>query len=398
MVTTVGSRPSHYDVLELAPEATAEEIGRAFAGKMSLFRARPMAEIAQVTAAYETLRDPAKREAYDEAIGLRAKPVPEPEPEPMQWSFRVAQQGWAPFIASVKTDGLARAASAAPAPEPHVTARPEPKAIVEAERRQEPAVEPRVASIAASLRELAAPAAPAAVEPMPAPSARREEPALEQPPSVSLEQLVREIRASGRAEKERLQDSEDRSIEWRRPAMAVGGLVAGVGLLGGLAGVVAGGAARDSVTVAVPAAKPATKAVDPQLPIAASLVETPPQPVRPDAAVARAARSRAVPQPGFAEKELVDLSRASDAAAAPTTQLADATSEQPVAASVVPASLPLPKAVIARTIDRIGYSCGEVASATPAEGQGAFKITCTSGQSYQAAPVRGRYHFRRLGR
>jgi hypothetical protein len=394
MVTTVGSRPSHYDVLGLAPEATAEEIGRAFAGRMSLFRARPMAEIAQVTAAYETLRDQAKREAYDEAIGLRAKPAPEPEPEPMQWSFRVAQQGWAPFIASLNTDGFGQAAAAAPSPEPHVTARPEPKAVGE----PEPAVEPRVASIAASLRELAKPTAPAAVEPALAPSVRRQEPAREQPPSVSLEQLVREIRASGRAEKERLQDSDERSIDWRRPAMAVGGLVVGVGLLGGLAGVVAGGAARDSVTVAVPAPKPAAKAVDPQLPIAASLVETPPQPVRADAAVARAARSRAVPQPGFAEKELVDLSQASDAAAAPTTQLADATSEQPVAASVVPASLPLPKAVIARTIDRIGYSCGEVASATPAEGQGAFKITCTSGQSYQAAPVRGRYHFRRLGR
>jgi hypothetical protein len=394
MVTTVGSRPSHYDVLGLAPEATAEEIGQAFVGKMSLFRARPMAEIAQVTAAYETLRDPAKREAYDEAIGLRAKP--DPEPEPMQWSFRVSQQSWAPFIASVKTDGLGQAAAVA-SPEPHVTARAERKSIVEPERRPELTVEPRVASIAASLRELAKPTARAAVEAVPPRSASREEPAREQAPSVSLEQLVREIRASGKAEKERPQNSGDRPIEWRRPAMAVGGLVVGVGLLGGLAGVVAGGAARDSVTVAVPAAKPAAKAQLMPAPLAASLVETPPQPVRPDAAVARAARSRAVPQPGFAEKELVDLSQASHAVTGPTTQLADATSEQAVA-EVVPASLPLPKAVIARTIDRIGYSCGEVASATPAEGQGAFKITCTSGQSYQAAPVRGRYHFRRLGR
>jgi hypothetical protein len=66
-------------------------------------------------------------------------------------------------------------------------------------------------------------------------------------------------------------------------------------------------------------------------------------------------------------------------------------------ASGAAASLPLPKAVIARTIHRIGYSCGEVASATAVEGQapGVYKITCTSGQSYQAKPVRGRYHFRR---
>jgi hypothetical protein len=53
--------------------------------------------------------------------------------------------------------------------------------------------------------------------------------------------------------------------------------------------------------------------------------------------------------------------------------------------------------VIARTIHRIGYSCGDVASATAVDGQapGVYKITCTSGQSYQAKPVRGRYHFRR---
>jgi len=27
---------------------------------------------------------------------------------------------------------------------------------------------------------------------------------------------------------------------------------------------------------------------------------------------------------------------------------------------------------------------------------GVFKVTCSSGHSYQAAPVRGRYHFRRV--
>jgi hypothetical protein len=64
----------------------------------------------------------------------------------------------------------------------------------------------------------------------------------------------------------------------------------------------------------------------------------------------------------------------------------------------VAASLPLPKSVIARTIDRIGYACGSVASATAVDGtEGVYKINCTSGQSYQASPVHGRYHFRRLG-
>jgi hypothetical protein len=66
-------------------------------------------------------------------------------------------------------------------------------------------------------------------------------------------------------------------------------------------------------------------------------------------------------------------------------------------ASAVAVNLPLPNTVIARTIERIGYTCGEVASAAPlGSGEpGVFKVTCTSGQSYQARPVHGRYHFRR---
>ena len=69
-------------------------------------------------------------------------------------------------------------------------------------------------------------------------------------------------------------------------------------------------------------------------------------------------------------------------------------------AAVTAAKLPLPNAVVARTIGRIGYACGQVASTTALEGgePGAFKVTCTSGHSYRAAPVRGRYHFRRWGR
>jgi hypothetical protein len=67
-----------------------------------------------------------------------------------------------------------------------------------------------------------------------------------------------------------------------------------------------------------------------------------------------------------------------------------------VAAAPAAASLPLPKAVIARTIGRIGYPCGAVASASASGAPGVFTVTCTSGHSYRAAPVHGRYHFRRL--
>jgi hypothetical protein len=63
------------------------------------------------------------------------------------------------------------------------------------------------------------------------------------------------------------------------------------------------------------------------------------------------------------------------------------------------ARMPLPNAVIARTIGRIGYPCGQVASTSAVAGgaPGVFNVTCTSGHSYRASPVRGRYHFRRLG-
>jgi hypothetical protein len=60
--------------------------------------------------------------------------------------------------------------------------------------------------------------------------------------------------------------------------------------------------------------------------------------------------------------------------------------------------MPLPGPVIARTISRIGYPCGEVASTSTGDGPGVFKVTCTSGHSYRAAPVGGRYRFKRWGR
>ena len=60
------------------------------------------------------------------------------------------------------------------------------------------------------------------------------------------------------------------------------------------------------------------------------------------------------------------------------------------------AKMPLPNSVVARTIGRIGYPCGQVASTTALDGAGVFKVTCTSGHSYRAAPVHGRYRFRRM--
>jgi hypothetical protein len=74
----------------------------------------------------------------------------------------------------------------------------------------------------------------------------------------------------------------------------------------------------------------------------------------------------------------------------------DAVADAPTpAAAPVSASMPLSNAAIARTIGRIGYSCGRVASTSQILGN-MFKVTCTSGDSYRAAPVGGRYRFKRL--
>ena len=101
----------------------------------------------------------------------------------------------------------------------------------------------------------------------------------------------------------------------------------------------------------------------------------------------------------LAEMPAVDVqSRASKLADGATVEAAaGAVADSPVAAAATPAKLPLPNATIARTIGRIGYACGEVASTTAGEAPGVFTVTCTSGQSYRASPVRGRYHFRRVG-
>jgi outer membrane biosynthesis protein TonB len=62
------------------------------------------------------------------------------------------------------------------------------------------------------------------------------------------------------------------------------------------------------------------------------------------------------------------------------------------------ASLPLPGAVVARTIERIGYPCGGIASSARikgAAGETAYRITCTSGDTYRANNKSGRFRFRK---
>ncbi|MBW8784298.1 MAG: hypothetical protein JF593_06630, partial [Novosphingobium sp.] len=180
---------------------------------------------------------------------------------------------------------------------------------------------------------------------------------------------------------------------WNRTAMLVGGVVVGVGVLGAVAGWSSGlveqpQPAEARVTVALPRAK-APAAVAAAEPAAPWLVEQ----ARPQRPRNAGSFHRRPPAPQSVAPDEVQT-----AASAPAeSPSADAMAEtQP--AAVVPASLSVPNHVVARTIGRIGYACGEVASTTHVEGAapGVFKVTCTSGHSYQATPVRGRYHFRRL--
>ena len=217
------------EVLGLTPTATSDEIAQAFVRRMSLFGARPLADVAQVTSAYETLRNPEKRRENDRSL------------EPETGAEAGAGEAW-PVVrtgaAGVETvhrlgaDGpMAQpAAEAMRAPEPHVTAQPDQKI----------SADPRLESIAASLRELAKPglsdaaAAPTpSLVPEPVHPAGGVELKLDPGPKqrrskhksdAGVEQLIQHIRIAGRAEKEKLHDPKGPELEWKRPVSAAAAL------------------------------------------------------------------------------------------------------------------------------------------------------------------------------
>ena len=356
MVSTVKSRPNHYETLGLKPTASDDEIAPAFSRQM--LSPRPMLDVAQIGIAYAVLRDPIKRREYDRSLGLNAKP------EPRQWTYAM-QPRWVPFIASAAPKPMEKdSASKAGLPEPFVAAPPKP------ETRAEPQV-----------------AAPTA--------ASRREPAVE----PRLEPRIPDLMAVRRARAERSRDVDDRIIDWKYPAFAVGSLVVVAGLLGAWAGTTAGSDAAASqtdaaMTVALPKAgpRPSVAAASPA-PVgtpAETLVEWP---VRDSVSVSRSKRNVSRRRPTAQAEQQVREGQAAESQ--PDALSRDPLAPEPSAAQPVAASLPLPNRVIARTIERIGYACGQVASTVEGEG-GVYKVTCTSGHSYQATPVRGRYRFRRL--
>jgi hypothetical protein len=75
---------------------------------------------------------------------------------------------------------------------------------------------------------------------------------------------------------------------------------------------------------------------------------------------------------------------------------ADPAAMQPEPVRLSRASMPLPDRVVAQTIEKIGYSCGRIASTAAVAGtSGVFQVTCSSGQTYKATPVHGHYRFTR---
>jgi hypothetical protein len=180
---------------------------------------------------------------------------------------------------------------------------------------------------------------------------------------------------------------------WKRTGLIAGVAVAAIALIGAWAG-------WDSVSSAEPVEN--SKAIVPPPttytvgdPVAAApervLDEArPPPPKRIARSDTRVTRQPPPSRLAGLEQQLAEA----NPTPVPETSAAQAADVEP-AATAPAASLPLSNRVIARTIERIGYRCGDVASTSQILGK-AFTVTCTSGHSYRAAPVRGRYHFRRL--
>jgi hypothetical protein len=355
MDSTVKSRPNYYETLGLKPTASDDEIASAFARQM--LSPRPMLDAAQIGIAYAVLRDPIKRRDYDRSLGLNAKP------EPLQWTY-AAPPRWAPFIASAAPKPLVKpsAARAAP-PEPFVEP-PPPKP----EARAEPKL---VSPIVAARRELEA----------------------------ATEPYIPDFVAVHGARAERSRDGGNSGIDWKYPAFAVGSLVVMVGLLGAWAGMAAGtdaeaGQAEPATTFALPkaAARPSA-ATEPPVPVAKSAETQMKWSVRGRGSVSRNKRNATRQRPtAWAEQQVREGQSGESGTDMPAR---DPLAPESSAAQPIAAKLPLPNRVIARTIERIGYACGQVASTVEGDA-GVYKVTCTSGHSYQATPVRGRYRFRRL--
>lgn len=351
MSSAVKTRANHYELLGLNPGASQQDITRAFTREVGLFRPRPVGALAEVGLAYETLRDPAKRAAYDARIGIVREPRPAPKPQPKPYITNAAFLHAVPRFAGASQSVLP----------PKVEAEAPAAPVVMPEPQPEPELKP--APIAAMTVVARPPAAPAR-------------------PSFGL-----------------LPDSEGRPVELNRTVAIAGALMLVVAVGGAWAGSQAGqDAASTQPKNVVTAALPKPKAAEPVAEAGFAAVAAP---TAARAAPRERALRRAIPavaaQP-VAQQPSRDVAEQNRFA---RDSIAQALAAEPPAADTpqpIAASMPLSNATVARTIERIGYRCGSVSSTTAGESAGVYNVTCSSGQSFQAKPVRGRYHFRRVGR
>ena len=400
MASAVRVEPNHYEVLGLSPAASQADIARAFRSAMSLFGIQPVALATRISEAFEVLRNPAKREAYNRSIGL------EPLARLYQWQYKLPDRPNAQSKISPPTSGPEHRVAPPKPQETRLAPEARPKAAEDAA-----AAEAKISALVMSLKRLAEPAAPAPELPKADLAPRRVAEA--RPPNRPertspdpVDPLVEDILALGRAEKAELRKAEFRFPGWRRPAMALGGLVVGAAIIGVMAGLsVAGNQdAASELTTPLPTARPHSAAIaDAPQPDPAADVRIPDQPttspVRAEASISRRARI-APPTAVLAASDQAPVENENalnSEVAQPDASATDPLAPTPATAERIAARMPLPGNVVARTIGRIGYRCGEVASMTAIEGDaGAFKVTCNSGDSYRAAPLQGRYHFRRM--
>ncbi len=222
---------THYETLGLSPTATNDEIAKAFVRHMSAVTPRPVAALAQLSVAYETLRDPEKRRAYDASL----------RPAPMQgYTFQ-----W----------------SSTPPPA---------QALVD--RLTQPVVDRR----------------PTVPEP-PIQAARS--PPEERRPAVS-DMLVMEDYPAARQLKGKYDQT---AIDWKKVATALGWPILGVALIGGIAGWAANDGRKappDALTITLPQSEQAMKQAESALIIPPSMEEEIPAPVKRRAAEMATMRPR----------------------------------------------------------------------------------------------------------
>jgi len=393
-MASITAKRSHYDVLGLRPSATNDEIARAFAREMGAFRPHTITGLAQVTVAHEVLRDPARRREYDVSIGLvREKPK-----QLLAWSgaghatfsvsaFASRPQPPAGPIAAVSPPPEPVAAASPPLPEPVAAIKPPPPEP----SPSPPLVQPQPSAeaspfITAALRELARPEPlhEAARMPWPQPEApaQAQTPAEEDYPPALYE---------------RLGEDEEGSIRWKPAAILGGALLVGVVIIGAWAGwdPAGGSQSKSAVNVALPPSTTFTVG-DPAAAAQAPVVEQaqPAQPRQAARAPAHVERTRSTTRLAGLERQIAALPQPEAA----TPEVAEAApAAETAAVTAAAASMPLSNGVIARTIHRIGYPCGQVTSTAPSGAAGVFTVTCTSGHSYRAIPVHGRYRFTRRG-